>query len=474
MSDAVPTTNPIDVSAMERLRAEGSTISVAPRRPLFSNAKNGKAAELNWMLNRIREDLHFEFIKVRGELHLVQDGRIEPVSKCPALFAAIRRRCGVHWKHGPRFMTKEEFYEALKMASDRFEAVETFPHEPRIPGVYYSAADLPESTGRRLEEFLERFQPATADDRVALKALALTLFWGGGNGNRPVFLLTNADPTHSGPSGRDTGRGIGKSSLVAAFADLCGGFIEMDQVEDLSKLTTRLLSPGADRKRLVRLDNVKSNKLSSAGLEKLITAPVISGHRMYLGEASMSNRFTFAITMNGAAVSEDLASRSFVIRLARPIPDPNWRRRLEALIANHRADIISDILECLRRPAVPLENLGRFADWEAAILGRIDGGQQALTAQRGRRASVDGDASEVQELCDCFRQTSEIGSSGITNDVMVRLVEDVTGNRLGTNKVWQYLQRIQVPGLQRIRTAHGVRYRWQDPDLPEFSTNSPA
>jgi hypothetical protein len=65
---------------------------------------------------------------------------------------------------------------------------------------------------------------------------------------------------------------VGKTSLVDVLASLVGGSVDVPMRADAEKVKTRLLSPGAVGKRIIRLDNVKAFRFSSGDFEGLITA----------------------------------------------------------------------------------------------------------------------------------------------------------------------------------------------------------
>ncbi len=70
---------------------------------------------------------------------------------------------------------------------------------------------------------------------------------------------------------------------------LCGGHIDVSAGEDIERLKTRMLTPGARTKRIALLDNVKTLRLSWAELEAMITSPIISGRQLYVGEGQRPN-----------------------------------------------------------------------------------------------------------------------------------------------------------------------------------------
>jgi hypothetical protein len=223
------------------------------------------------------------------------------------------------------------------MAAENYDAIELYPHFPHLPRTLYMHPPLPTSGGSSLNTFIEFFSPASLDDHRLLKVFLAALIWGGAPGSRPAWLFT-------GPTGDALGgRGVGKSILVELAAELVGGFIDARKNEDMPSIIKRLLSPGARHLRVVRLDNVKSDRFSWADLEGLITAPVISGHQMYEGEGRRPNTVTWAITVNGATLSRDMAQRCIIVTLARPHPNPGWADHVRQFVAVHRWQIIRDL-----------------------------------------------------------------------------------------------------------------------------------
>src|SRR5262249_39073599 len=159
-----------------------------------------------------------------------------------------------------------------------YAGVEVLPHQPPIDGLYYAHRPVAPGDGRALKLLLDRFRPATPIDRDLIQAGFATMFWGGGGGAPPAFVLT-----------ADSGRRAGKSRLAAMFGHLAGGVVELAANEDVEVIKQRLLSPDGITKRVAVVDNVKSRGFSSGNLESLITAPSISGKRLYVGEATRLN-----------------------------------------------------------------------------------------------------------------------------------------------------------------------------------------
>jgi hypothetical protein len=254
-----------------------------------------------------------------------------------SLFAWLRTLAKVVWASGPDPVPPGQFFSFLQMNATAYDAIEPFPHFPPVNGVFYSHPPLPAGNGTALNHLLSGFAPATAVDAQLLRAFVLTLFWGGPAGQRPAWLLTGPE---NDPLG---GIGVGKSICVQLVGDLVDGCFEVLPGEDMATIKKRLLSPGARHLRLARIDNVKEARLDWADLDSLLTAPTISGHRLYAGEGRRPNYIVWALTINHPAVSRDLARRCIVIRLARPTNTTTWLGDMRTFIAENHWQIIADV-----------------------------------------------------------------------------------------------------------------------------------
>jgi len=253
------------------------------------------------------------------------------------LLAWLDGQCFIDWGRASDMVSPERFFAHLQETAEAFEALERVPHWPALPGTYYMHPDLPDTDGEHLEHFVGFFSPQTDVDRELVKSFLLCLCWGAPPGARPAFLVTapEDDPQQ--------GRGVGKSKLIELSGELVGGMLEISAQEDIVAIKKRLLSPAARTLRLARIDNIKTFRFSWADLEGLITSPVISGHRMYKGEGRRPNTLTWALTLNGASLSKDMAQRVVVLKLQRPAYDPCWESSVRAYIAEYRLQILNDI-----------------------------------------------------------------------------------------------------------------------------------
>ena len=266
------------------------------------------------------------------------------------LFAWIDGQWTVNWKAGADMVSQERFFAYLQMQAEAFQHVEVVPHWPSLPGFCYMCPELPQTDGSHLESLLNRFAPATSWDRQLMKAMVLTMLWGGRPRARPAWAII-------GPKNddQDNGRGVGKSILVEMLSILVGGVVSFSTHDTIKDIKTRLLSPEARYLRVALLDNVKAYRFSWDDLEALITSPVISGHKLYEGEGRRPNTLTWAITMNGGKMSKDMAKRVMIIRVKRPSYGKDWEDRTQQFIETHRWEIIADAMKILK-------NEGDFSD----------------------------------------------------------------------------------------------------------------
>jgi hypothetical protein len=283
------------------------------------------------------------------------------------------------------------FHELRRLATE-YSAVETLPHEPAMQGHYYACGIPDPGDGSALDKLVFRFNPETPEDADLIRLMFVTLFWGGRSGSRPAFVFT-----------AEAGRGVGKTSCAEMAGHLAGGIIELSANEDASVMKQRLLSPEGITRRVALLDNVKSHKFSWAELEALITAPVISGKRLYVGEASRPNNLVFAVTLNGVSLSKDLAQRSVIIKLRKPTHSGTWKEETRRLIDENRAALIADCIAFLRGQRFPLTRYSRWGAWEHDVLERMDNAADLQSLILERQDIADVECEEFGILTDYFR-----------------------------------------------------------------------
>lgn len=368
-----------------------------------------------------------------------------------ALFAWIAELTCVRWAggagiDGANMTPKAEFYAHLQNRAQNFKAVETMPHVPRVEGCYYHLKPTKyQATGKHLTELLAYFDNAESPELV--RAMFCTAAWGGMAGTRPGFAITAPD------------RGCGKSTLADALAELYGGAIDIDSNgngED--RITSRILSPNALTKRVVRIDNLKK-QLSSGTIEGLITSTVINGHRLYQGDAERPNMLTFTITGNGLRLSRDMAERCFFIRLRKPKPRDNWRETVFGYIRDNRDKILADIVMQLQAPRRG-NAADRWQGWVTDVLSRCCADPAAVcAANQSQRNECDDDLDDaltiMQQIdAELANRNSTQEWFFISSTEMCGLVNEATGVKRSAKSVKHLLEEhIEAGRLPRIQRA---------------------
>ncbi|QDU46604.1 hypothetical protein Mal52_51260 [Symmachiella dynata] len=326
------------------------------------------------------------------------DSQIDWLDNPASLFGWVGSATGMppSFSRGDRLHTKNEVFSELRRTATDYEGIETLPHEPRVDGHYYACKFPQPGDGKALNTLLDRFSPATDIDRDLILALFASIIWGGPGGARPAFLITS-----------DFGTGVGKSTMATTVGEFAGGFPDISVREDITVIKQRLLSPDAVDKRVAILDNVKSLKLSWAELESLITTPVISGRRLYIGEASRPNLITWIITLNGASLSTDLAQRVVTIKLGRPKYSATWSEDTAGFVREQRQAIIGDLIAFLRSEPAILTKFTRWGDWEREIVARLPEPTEAQAVIAERQDIADSELEEGELIEEHFANELE-------------------------------------------------------------------
>jgi hypothetical protein len=384
------------------------------------------------------------------------------------LFGWLGAQYPVDWsKSGP---TKGEVFAELRRTATQYAGIELLPHEPLLAGTYYRGKVPEPGDGKYLKWLVDRFCPETTIDRDLIKAAFITPFWGGPPGKRPIFTITS-----------DAGRGVGKTTLVEFISYLCGGHFDVSCGSDIEQLKTRMLTPSARTQRIALIDNLKSLRASWAELEAMITAPVISGRQNYFGESQRANYFTWFVTVNGPAMTTDLAQRSVIIKLARADYSGTWLEETYEFIDRYRDRIISDIIGALRAEPFPLLQYSRWAAWEAGVLCRLPepGEAQQVMLERQGEANVELDEVEIVEQF-VATELERLNYDAMVDQVRipVAIIADwykrATGDRnIGTTGVSRRLgQMIGEGQLQRLAKdpshTYGRGFIWTGPNSDFF------
>lgn len=317
-----------------------------------------------------------------------QEHGIGWLEKPQSLSGWMHTKRRVNWYSRQKFITMGETFAELQRTAQSYETIEVMPHHPAMEGVYYRCQTPPAGDGRYLRQLVDFFRPSTTIDRDLITSAFVTPAWGGPPGCRPAFVVTAKQ-----------GRGAGKTTLVKAVAHLYGGFIDVAMGEDIGVLKQRLLSADGLTKRIVVADNIKSMKLSWAELESLITSNVVSGKRLYVGEAQRPNTLSWYLTLNGVALATDMAQRSVIIEIDRGDNSGTFHERLNGFIDRHRMEIIGDCIGLLQSSPYPLASYSRWAAWEKDVLSRLpepDEAQRVILERQGE-ANCELDEGEILE-----------------------------------------------------------------------------
>jgi hypothetical protein len=273
------------------------------------------------------------------------------------------------------FMQRAEFVDGLKKILTCYTGYSDYPHFPPVNGYFYriSIKNKNETTGK-LEELLNMLSPASQADRDKIKALFCTLFWGGPQGQRPMFtVVTDAI----------IGQASGKSTIIEIASQLIsghtGGYIKFSPESgslDGEKFKTRIL--GSNGQRIIFFDNVRTSVLGSGYLEDFITSKMVSGHKLHIGYDEMPNYFTVCATFNDSMLTRDIVTRSMILVIKpydKKIDGAKWQDDLNNILTKHKEDIITDIKLTLAKESkkliIPPEPDGfRFQPWARDVLSK--------------------------------------------------------------------------------------------------------
>lgn len=360
-------------------------------------------------LNEMIENIHRRFLgfprKVGEQLfdHDRDTGRIVAIDKQSSLFAWIQRKSAqvVEWSKEEGCATKEELFEGLLASARRYEAISSVPDWPLRKDVYYSCGKLPppDPEHRRFYHVIDCFTPAAPEYRVILMALfAAPLFYIPGV-PRPLWIIDAID-----------GAGSGKTTIVDAMALLYDGTpistSEAELKRSYVELVKRIVSSEGRRSRILLLDNI-TGSFSCPELADLATKVAISGRPAYgRGEEVRPNNLTCIITANSANVDNDLASRAFYMMVGKPGYSANWRRDTFGYIAEHRMEILADLIDLLEKHRqFDLPPMTRCPEFETMVLQAFcrDTDEYSnvvkLIAQNKAETNVEDDlAKQIEEI----------------------------------------------------------------------------
>ena len=334
--------------------------------------------------------------RVGCRLFIERDEKIRFFDRPGELLPWVMNFAEVDWRENGGMVTKTELFHFLCQNVERFESVSTFPYFPPEKCIYSSYQLKVDFKPGVLDEFLNFFNPATPHDKDLIKALIASCFWSNPGGKKPLFIICAEDDDEKG------GRGVGKTALTDAIGKLCGGVIDSPVNLEAEKLRARLLQM-SDR-RLVRFDNVKASKLSTADIEMLITSEEVTGHALYIGSQTIANRFTYVMTFNDPNLSKDLAQRSVIIKLKRPPMASDWWENLCDFCNKYRDDLIAEIGQQFLKPVeIPFVDY-RFSLWAREILSRCGSVNDLICTITDRGEAIDGDDEDSELMAEIIEE----------------------------------------------------------------------
>lgn len=408
------------------------------------------------------------------------DGNLVWMKRASELFAWIDSqyggdgRSGFEWAGGKDCLNREDFYTHCQQNAECWDHVELYPHEPRISGHYYFHPEPAGGDGKALDELVDRFRPATAEDQDLIRLFFVTLVWGGSPGQRPVFLFeSDADAAHGG-------RGSGKTTVAIMGARLVGGMLMISPRENLKDVHSRLLSPEGLTKRVALVDNLKTLRYSDADLEGMITSPVISGRQMYVGEGQRPNSLVWVVTSNRPSLSKDLSMRAVIIRVTTPVYKPEWERDTNAMIEARRWEIIGDCLAEIRRtpPTLADQDFTRWGQWERDILSKSPDPARLAALLAERRKAVDDDDDLSDEIQDAIKTLIRNRGFDPERDAVLipsqvihdEIVKKFAGSHITRGYAMKWLYTMGVQGVSKHDADKPYRGAvWRPPSLPNDS-----
>ena len=318
--------------------------------------KSGGVEKVPRRLNDLIADLHVRLMgapyRVGEELfdrdHETQ--KINYIYDASDLFSWIARKTGqvVQWSKIEGCVTKAEFFAALKSEAESFSAISFTPDYPMRSDVYYTHPALPSPSKNNAVfwRFVDFFNPVDEINRSLLTAFIMAPIFYKPMAARPLWIIDSPN-----------GQGSGKSAIPEMVAFLYGEDWDEGRPIDVSlydleknyqEIVKRIISTKGRNARILRLDNV-TGTLRSANLAMLVTAGSITGRATYgRGEENRPNNLTYVVTINGATVDTDIASRSYYIMVAKPKMTPKWGDAVQDYIKENRLQIFADILDIIR------------------------------------------------------------------------------------------------------------------------------
>lgn len=358
LSAAIAASKPVSADTMLENEDEEAILKAKEaNQTAFSNVAHiagddGKDNEVPRSIGDIIDDLHTRFLgfprKIGDSMLFDHDRdthRIEVISKPPELFAWIGQKSGhpVDWSRSRGCVTRDELYAGAIYAARRYESISNVPDWPKREDVYYAYTSTPKPTQNHdaFNGLLDFFAPANEESRILLRTFfAAPLYFRYGI-QRPCWVVDSRD-----------GPGVGKTTLVELLANLyvCSPIktTQRDFSQNYAELKGNIVSDGGRSTRILLVDNV-SGDFKEANFAECVTCFDFNERPKYgRSPERRPNDLTCCITANNAQLSDEIASRSFMLLMRRPDKSvASWKSQVLDYIARRRWEIFGDMIAIL-------------------------------------------------------------------------------------------------------------------------------
>ncbi len=422
------------------------------------------------------KQLPIAFINVRGEIYArVADGPLVQVSTATAFQAKLWSVAQLEWttkldQHVSMGVLFEWVKNEYAKKYDEISASPTFPPNPTT--YYLYPAPEPKQTGE-LERVLSLFKPSDEFSKGMIRALLLTMLWGGNPGGRPLFIIQSSAQGNDGiASGKShTAESI---SYIAARGNPGHLVLNATKPKGMDDFVTGWLKPRMYRINSALEDNVKGGYGGQA-LESAITSRTIQGHQMYEGHGVAPNFLTWIMTSNGGWLTKDIISRSAPIKIdPAGTFDPSRAEKYDAI--DYDA-LFADVAYIFAQEPVAVDPslYTRMPAWCREVVCRCPNPEYLLSELKRRNAEAvadnDGDdAAEVRALIQQEIHTCSIDAVSAKVHLPVETVRRILAEQKYDGKLWtggnvrQLLNRLvgnaAFPELQVSSNNNYRGYLW--------------
>ena len=357
------------------------------------------------------DDVHARFLEFPRKIgdsrlfdHDRDSGRIEFLDNKSALVAWIGRKSKqvVEWDKTIGAASKDELFEGLVQSAKRYESISPVPDWPLREDCYYcySGKVSPTFNHSAFDGLVEFFSPADDASEILLRVLFAAPIYYRYGVQRPCWIIDSKN-----------GPGVGKTTVVELLAYLYGcSPIKTSSQElnfDYKELLKRIVSSAGRNSRILLVDNVVGS-FRSEHFAEMVTGFGISGRSPYgHGEETRPNNLTYIITANSASINNDIASRSFILFLKKPVERRSWKHEVMSYIEKNRLQILGDIIDIIGHPPAGCDEIAatRVPEFEREVMRPVCGTHERYSCAINALLSMRRDDNLDEELA---RQAQEI------------------------------------------------------------------